>query len=80
MKVTTFYQPPEQEIEVEVSTEDIARAIAGEAETEYAVSRLINACGCTFRAIPDAIIAGMSEAKRKVIREFLAEQSARFAP
>lgn len=66
------------EIDIEVSAEDITIALCGETDKPFAVSMGMNNLACFMRAIPDSIIAEMKEPHRKTIREFLLNQAERF--
>jgi hypothetical protein len=68
----------EQEIEVEVTTEDIACCIAEETDSQRSVLLGINNCAKFLKAVPDGMIAGLNDKQREVIATFLREQAGRF--
>ena len=78
MKVTTWYEPPTQELDVEITVEDITRALNEEPDTQVAAMQMMNAAAQSMKAITDEIIAGMKPAQREVVANFLTEQAARF--
>jgi len=68
----------EVEVEIEVSLDDITRAIRQDTEREEMVLIGINNTAGFFRAIPDDVIAGLKDKTKKVIADFLEEQMKRF--
>lgn len=71
----------ETEVEVNVSAEEIAEAITQQDHERIGVVlQGINGCAQWLKAIPDEMIAGMNESHRKIVGDFLREQSARFMP
>ena len=86
MTITKTVDIGEREVEVHVSSEDIANALAWEIahedkeqfETERNVFHAVNLCARFLRGIPDSIIANAAPSSRKVIADFLREQLARF--
>lgn len=78
MKVPAFYEPPPQEIEVEVSIEDITRALCAESDSPRKAVNLIVAAYQSMKAITDEIIEGITPGQREAIKKGLLEQAARF--
>jgi hypothetical protein len=78
MKIHTWYEPPTQEIEVEIGIEDITRALCQESDSPTAALNLIRAAHASMRAISDEIIQAMPSNHRGLIRKALEEQAARF--
>lgn len=78
MKVSVFYEPPPQEIEVEVGIEDITRALCAESDSPRKAVNLIVAAYQSMKAITDEIIEGMTPSQREAIKKGLLEQAARF--
>lgn len=78
MKVTIWYEPPTQELDVEVTVEHIARALKEAPDRPYAVMRMMNAAAQSMEATTDEIIAEMGPAQREAVENFLTEQAARF--
>lgn len=81
MKITK-YITVETEVEVDVSTQDIAQHldyIDCWDDRVAAVLKWLNSIARVFRAIPDAEIVQMTPAQKKLIGEFLKEQAERFA-
>lgn len=79
MKITVFVEPPPQEVDVNVTAEDIAQALSEEADTLAATLNLINKAGCVLKAIPPEAIFGMNDAQCRTIGNFLREQAERFS-
>lgn len=77
MKITTLVQR-DDEIEVDVSVEDITNALCAATDRPFAVSMGLNNIAQFMRAIPDSIIAEMKDGHRQKVREFLIAQTARF--
>jgi hypothetical protein len=78
MKISTWIHPDPLEVEVEVSVEDITRALAETPDTPGAAFMMINRAAASMKATTDEIIAQMKPAQREVIAGFLTEQAARF--
>ena len=85
MKITTMVSLGEQEVEVSVTSEDIANVLAAETAeatedgTEHNVLRAVSVCAQFLKGIPDELISGMAPSTRLIVTTFLREQSARFA-
>jgi hypothetical protein len=88
MKITKWVDMGE-EVEVEVSTEDIRAALAesfaevtkdllGELPSTFPVVSALSDIGKFLRALSDEQIALLNPAQRRVVGQFLAEQAARF--
>ena len=82
MKVTTCVRIEDQEIEVNVSIEDITAALDEIPEMERPIQALIGINNIVrfLKAITDELIAGMTEKQRELVRNFLDEQSNRYKP
>ena len=80
MKITTLVSIDDQEIEVNVSMEDILTAIKEDPGSARNVLEGVNNFAQFFKAIPDEMIEDMTGPQRKLISEFLHEQSRRFLP
>jgi hypothetical protein len=78
MRVRTWIEV-EQEVEVNVSAADVTQMLSEEPDGDRAAMMGLNNCAFFMRAIPDTIIAEMSEEKRAIIRGFLEEQAARYS-
>lgn len=78
MKILTWYEPPAQEIEVELGIEEITRALCQESESPTAAFRLLCSAYQSMRAIPDDIIDGMTTTQRESIVKGFGEQISRF--
>lgn len=69
----------QQEIEVDVTAEEIAQAFADSPDSfRHAISG-INNCARFVKAITPEMVAEMNEPTRKCIADFFAEQAARFS-
>ena len=68
----------ETEVEVDVSAEDCARAIAEDPESKHTVLLGIDTAARFLRAIPDDLISEIPDEAKKVISDFLDEQRKRF--
>lgn len=75
MKITTWFHPKPQEIEVEVTAEDIVRVLSEEADTLAATINLINKAAYVLKAIPPEAICGMNDAQCRIIGNFLRGQA-----
>ena len=78
MKVLKLISIPDQEIEVDVSAEEIAGAIAEDPEREHTCTRGISNALRFLIAVPDAMIEQFNAEKRKVILFRLLEQAERY--
>jgi len=78
MKITTWIDPEPMEIEVEVTAEDITRALEETPDTPAAAFKLLNCAAVSMKATTDEIIAAMKPAQRAAAERFLTEQAARF--
>lgn len=78
MKIPTWIHPEPLEVDVEVSVEDITRALEETPDSASAAFRMLNAIAGSLRATTDEIIAGMKPAQREVVAKFLTDQAARF--
>lgn len=67
MKVTTWYEPPTQELDVEITVEDITRALNEVPDTPFAAMQMMNAAAQSMKATTDEIIAEMKPAQREVV-------------
>ena len=72
----------ETEVEVNVTAEDIANAIADcdEFDRVNIVLYGINNIGAYMKAIPDSVVAEMNDAQKQVVAKFLNDQARRFMP
>jgi len=79
MRVTAVVSIPDQEVEVDISMEDIASAVMERnPESKREAMRGINHVYQYLSAIPEEFIAEMGPETRKVVREALAKQVVRF--
>lgn len=74
------YVTLEQEIEVDVSAEDIAAAIVEDPNRVHTCMVGINNFASFAKSIPDPVISEMSGGARKTIGDFLRGLSERFSP
>lgn len=80
MKVRAWVETA-QEIEVDVSIDDVIAEISsfGEPKSAQAALPLLSTCIGVVMKVPDEIVAAMSEAQRKIVAGRLREQAERFA-
>ncbi len=78
MKISKYIDI-QQEIEVDVTSEEIAQAFDESPDSFRHALSGINNCARFVKAITPEMIAQMNEASRKVIADFFAEQAARFS-
>jgi hypothetical protein len=78
MKIQTWIHPEPIEVDVEISVEDITRALEENPDTPTAAMQMINRTAVVMKSITAEIIDGMSPAQREVVAKFLSEQAARF--
>lgn len=78
MKIPTWIHPEPLEVDVEVSVEDITRALEDTPDTPYAAFKMLNCAAQSMKATTDEIIADMKPAQREAVAKFLTEQAARF--
>lgn len=74
MKITVLV--PEHEADVDVSSEDIADAFFDGPMDRVTFS--LNRLAGVLRAISDVRIQSLNEVQRRLVREFLTEQAARY--
>jgi len=68
----------EQEIEVDICSDDIAAVLAEDAERPAESLMLINKCAAALKAVPSDHIAHMNDSQRSMIATFLSQQSNRY--
>lgn len=78
MKLRTWIHPEPLEVEVEITVEDITRALEENPDTPTAALQLINRTAVVMKSISPEIINNLNPAQREVIGKFLTEQAARF--
>jgi basic membrane lipoprotein Med (substrate-binding protein (PBP1-ABC) superfamily) len=74
----TKYVCFDQEVEIDITVEEITKAIYEDPDCMKNVLYGLNNIGVFLRAIPDSAISKLNESQRKIIREFITEQVARF--
>ena len=79
MKVKTWVEFA-QEVDVNVSMDDIRSALSMEASTTKEALQLVNCCASAIKAVSDQMILEMNDAQRNVIASFFREQAERFMP
>ena len=79
MKITKLITV-ETETEVSVSVEDINQAIREDPERLHDVLTGINNCAQYLKAIPETVLADMTESQKSTIAKFLNDQAHRFMP
>jgi hypothetical protein len=77
MKITK-YVCFDQEVDIDITVEEITRSIYEEPDCMKNVLYGLNNIGVFLKAIPDSAIQKLTEGQRKIIREFITEQIARF--
>ena len=77
LKVTKWVEV-ETEVTVHVNASDIASALTGEADTPRAAMMCMGSVATFMRALPDEVIAQLTDDNRARVREFLQEQTRRF--
>ena len=77
MKVTTFISI-EQEVEVDISTEQIINALLADTDSLHTCLQGINNLSKFLRAIPASILHEMKPGSRALIASFFATQATRF--
>jgi len=80
MNVRKLVSLGEQEVDVAISAEDIAAALLEEPEMPRMVMVGLNNVGQYLKAVTPEMIAGMNEAQRKCVRDFLVKQADRYLP
>jgi hypothetical protein len=79
MKIRKVIYPEPMEVEISVSTSEIADAITSQDGNQIGtVQQGVNGCAQYLKAIPDALITEIPDSNRKIIGRFLREQAARF--
>jgi hypothetical protein len=78
MKIPTWIHPEPLEVDVEVSIEDITRALEENPDTPAAAFQMLNRVAAVMKSTTPEIISGMKPAQREVVANFLTEQAARF--
>lgn len=78
MKVTKLISIPDMEIEVDISAEDIAGAIAEDVDREHTCTTGIGNALRFLIAVPDTMIDRFSAEKKKTILFRLMEQAERY--
>jgi hypothetical protein len=68
----------EKELEVDVSLEEIVDAISEETDNVHLCIKGINNVVRFLKAIPDDIVAEMTDSQRQLIYNFFVEQSIRY--
>ncbi len=77
--IVTKWIEVEQEVEVSISSDDIAAELAqSNPENIQAMLRGLNNCAAFMKAIPDSLIAETTEAQRGYMKDFLTQQLARY--
>lgn len=66
------------EVDVEISVEDITRALEENPDSPSAAFQMLNRTAVVMKSITAEIIAVMNPAQREVVAKFLTEQAARF--
>lgn len=81
MKVTTWVETA-QEVEVEISLDDVMAEISGLGEPKMTqeAMRLLSLCLGAVNRVPDAIVTGMTDLQRKVVADEMTRQAARYMP
>ena len=67
-----------QEVEIELSSEDIYLILEEDAESVPVVLRCLNSVATFLKGVPEARIAEMTNEQKTIIRDFLSEQSGRY--
>ncbi|HEA68602.1 MAG TPA: hypothetical protein ENI07_17525 [Desulfobacterales bacterium] len=67
-----------QEIEIELSSEDIYLILSEDAESVPVVLQCLNSVASFLKGVPEARIAEMTNEQKTIIRDFLSEQSGRY--
>jgi ABC-type transporter Mla subunit MlaD len=80
MKVPILYQPDPQEIEVEVSAEEISKALEQHPETLNQTLTLLNTIAQTLRGIDQNLINKLTQDHKRIIHEGFLEILERFKP
>jgi hypothetical protein len=78
MKIPTWIHPEPLEVDVEVSTEDITRALEENPDTPAAAFQMLNRVAAVLKSMTPEIIAGLKPSQREVVEKFLTDQAARF--
>jgi hypothetical protein len=78
MKVKVWVEVA-QEMDVEVTVEDITRAIQKDTDSLNSCLSGINAALCFLHAVPGGVLEQMTPAQRRIIAQNLDKQAARFA-
>lgn len=80
MKVPVWYEPEPMEIDVDVSLEDIERALRSytDPDSEHGSLRLLGVCATVLKSVPDDIIQNFNEKQKECIKNFLTEQINRY--
>jgi hypothetical protein len=73
-KVVSF----DQEVEIDITVEEITQAIYEEPDCMKNVLYGLNNVGVFMKAIPDSAILKLTESQRKTVREFCTVQASRF--
>ena len=77
MKVKTVVRI-EEEVEVDVSMDDIRSALVEEIGTVGEALQLINRCATCLKAVSDDMIGEMNNAQRELVAHFMREQADRY--
>lgn len=79
MKVTQWVEFPGQEVEVDISLEDIVNALTESTDSLFDVKRGLNNFYQFLKAIPDDMIREISTQARQLIHTKLTKEVQRFA-
>jgi len=79
MKVTKFIDI-QQEIEVEISAEDVVSAISEDPNSKITCMTGINNVSKFLTAVPESVINEMHNSTKKIIYDYFIEQANRFKP
>jgi len=77
MKITK-YVCFDHEVEIDITVEDITQAIYEDPDCMKNVLYGLNSVGVFLKAVPDSAIQKLTDSQRKMVREFITEQVARF--
>lgn len=79
LRVTKWIEV-ETEVSIPIDASDIAAALGGESDTPRAAMMCLGSVATFMKGLSDEVIAQMTDENRARVRDFLQEQSQRFAP
>jgi putative heme iron utilization protein len=77
MKVPTTIYPEPQDVEVEISFDQILQALEEQPDRVFSLCQFYNKIAGVLNAVPDELVELISASSKTVIRDFLLKQAKR---